>query len=140
MGQMVSRIIYVPLAPRIKPIKYLRFQSIFCTACGLVALLVNIPAVWMVLSFLSGLLSGSAYTMKTVLTCDEFPESSSSATAATAFASGLAYMAATPIINFIAEKVSFFIAMLVPLAFGLATYFIYLFVYREHEEAAAANN
>ena len=137
VGQMVSRVLYVPLAPRIKPIRYLRFQSIFCTACGLAALLINRPAVWMILSFLSGVLSGSAYTMKTVLTCDEYPESSSSANAATAFASGIAYMAATPVINFIAEKVSFFIAMLVPLAFGIATYFIYRFMYREHAGAAA---
>ena len=87
----------------------------------------------MVLSFLSGLLSGSAYTMKTVLTCDEYPDSSSSATAATAFASGIAYMAATPIINWIAEKVDFFTAMLIPLGFGLATFFIYRFMYREHK-------
>ncbi len=133
VGAMVSRFLYVPLAPRLKPIKYLRFQSLFCTACGLIALLINRPVVWMVLSFLSGMLSGSAYTMKTVLTCDEYPDSSSSANAAVAFASGISFMAATPIINYIAEKVDFVTAMFIPLAFGFATYLIYRFVYKEHK-------
>ena len=138
-GAMISRFLYVPLAPKLKPIKYLRFQSLFCTVCSLIALLINKPTVWMVLCFLSGILSGSAYTMKTVLTCDEYPDNSSSANAATSFASGIAYMVATPIINFVAEKVNFFIAMLIPLFFGLATYLIYRFVYQEHDPAAVEN-
>ncbi len=133
VGAMISRFLYVPLAPRIRPIRYLRFQSLFCTACGLAALLINRPVVWMVLSFCSGIFSGSAYTMKTVLTCDEYPDASSSANAAVGFASGIAYMVATPIINFVAEKVDFFTAMLIPLAFGLATFFIYRFMYVEHK-------
>ena len=131
VGQMISRFLYVPLAPKLNPIRYLRFQSLFCTVCSLVCLIVNQPVVWMVLMFASGIISGSSYTMTIVLTCDEYPDHSSSANAATGFASGIAYLLATPIMNVIADNVSFFIAMLIPVLFGFATFFIYQFMYQE---------
>ncbi|MBQ8995559.1 MAG: MFS transporter [Oscillospiraceae bacterium] len=135
VGQMVSRFLYIPLAPRLNPIKYLRFQSLFCTVCSLTCLLVDKPIVWMVLMFASGVISGSAYTMTIVLTCDEYPDHSSSANAATGFASGIAYLVATPIMNLIADNVSFFVAMVIPIFFGFATYFIYQFMYKEKKHA-----
>lgn len=131
VGQMVSRFLYIPLAPRLNPIRYLRFQSLFCTVCSLVCLLVDIPIVWMILMFASGVISGSAYTMTIVLTCDEYPDHSSSANAATGFASGIAYLVATPIMNMIADNISFFVAMIIPIFFGFATFFIYQFMYHE---------
>ena len=133
VGQMISRFLYIPLAPRLNPIRYLRFQSLFCTVCSLVCLMANRPIVWMVLMFCSGVISGSAYTMTVVLTCDEYPEHSSSATAATGFASGIAYLVATPIMNLVADNISFFLAMIIPIGFGFATYFIYQFMYKEHK-------
>ena len=81
--------------------------------------------------FASGVISGSAYTMTIVLTCDEYPDHSSSANAATGFASGIAYLVATPIMNMIADNISFFVAMIIPVFFGFATYFIYQFMYHE---------
>ncbi|MBR0450448.1 MAG: MFS transporter [Oscillospiraceae bacterium] len=131
VGQMVSRFLYIPLAPRLNPIRYLRFQSLFCTICSLVCLLVDKPVLWMILMFASGVISGSAYTMTIVLTCDEYPDHSSSANAATGFASGIAYLVATPIMNMIADNISFFVAMIIPVFFGFATYFIYQFMYHE---------
>jgi len=132
VGQMVSRFLYIPLAPRLNPIRYLRFQSLFCTVCSLTCLLVDKPVVWMILMFASGVISGSAYTMTIVLTCDEYPDHSSSANAATGFASGIAYLVATPIMNLIADNISFFVAMVIPIFFGFATFFIYQFMYKEH--------
>ena len=130
-GQMVSRFLYIPLAPRLNPIRYLRFQSLFCTVCSLICLLVDKPVLWMILMFASGVISGSAYTMTIVLTCDEYPDHSSSANAATGFASGIAYLVATPIMNMIADNISFFVAMIIPVFFGFATFFIYQFMYHE---------
>ena len=53
------------------------------------------------------------------------------ANAATGFASGIAYLVATPIMNMIADNISFFVAMIIPVFFGFATYFIYQFMYHE---------
>lgn len=135
VGQMVSRFLYIPLAPRLNPIRYLRFQSLFCTACSLICLLADKPVLWMALMFVSGVVSGSAYTMTIVLTCDEYPDRSSSANAATGFASGIAYLVATPIMNLVADNVSFFVAMVIPVVFGFTTFLVYRFMYVEKQRS-----
>lgn len=134
VGAMISRFAYIPLAKKLDPIRYLRFQSLFCTCCSLICLLVDRPAVWMVLELINGLVYGSSYTMTIVLTCGEYPDCSSSANAATGLASGIAYLLASPAINFVAQKIGFFTAMLIPVMFGFATYFIYRFMYSESRE------
>ena len=136
VGQMISRFLYVPLARHINPIRYLRIQSLICSLSSLVCILINMPAVWMILMLLSGLLNGSSFTMTTVLTVTEYPNNSSSASAARGFASGIAYLLATPIMNYIADHVSFFVAMIIPIFFGVLTYFIYKYVYVERTEKA----
>ena len=136
VGQMISRFLYVSLARHINPIRYLRMQSLVCSLSSLVCILINKPAVWMILMLLSGLLNGSSFTMTTVLTVTEYPNNSSSASAARGFASGIAYLLATPIMNFIADHVSFFFAMIIPIFFGVLTYFIYKYVYVERTEKA----
>ena len=136
VGQMISRFLYVPLARHINPIRYLRMQSLICSLSSLVCILINKPAVWMILMLLSGLLNGSSFTMTTVLTVTEYPNNSSSASAARGFASGIAYLLATPIMNYIADHVSFFFAMIIPIFFGVLTYFIYKYVYVERTEKA----
>ena len=136
VGAMISRFAYVPLANKINPIKYLRFQSLFCAACNLICLLVGKPSVWMALMFISGLLQGSSHTLTVVLTCDEYPDRSAAATATTALFTGFAYMAVTPIMNFVAEKTSFFLAMIIPIGFSVLTWVVYRFVYVEHKKAA----
>ncbi|MBR5502617.1 MAG: MFS transporter [Oscillospiraceae bacterium] len=136
VGSMISRFAYVPLADKINPIKYLRFQSLFCAACNLICLLVGKPSVWMALMFISGLLQGSSHTLTVVLTCDEYPDRSAAATATTALFTGFAYMAVTPIMNFVAEKTSFFLAMIIPIGFSVLTWVVYRFVYVEHKKAA----
>ncbi|MBR3355446.1 MAG: MFS transporter [Oscillospiraceae bacterium] len=136
VGQMISRFLYVSLARHINPIRYLRMQSLVCSLSSLVCILINKPAVWMILMLLSGLLNGSSFTMTTVLTVTEYPNNSSSASAARGFASGIAYLLATPIMNFIADHVSFFVAMIIPIFFGVLTYFIYKYVYVERTEKA----
>ena len=136
VGAMISRFAYVPLANKLNPIKYLRFQSLFCAACNLICLLVGKPSVWMALMFISGLLQGSSHTLTVVLTCDEYPDRSAAATATTALFTGVAYMAVTPIMNFVAEKTSFFLAMIIPIGFSVLTWVVYRFVYVEHKKAA----
>jgi len=136
VGAMISRFAYVPLADKINPIKYLRFQSLFCAACNLICLLVGKPSVWMALMFISGLLQGSSHTLTVVLTCDEYPDRSAAATATTALFTGFAYMAVTPIMNFVAEKTSFFLAMIIPIGFSVLTWVVYRFVYVERKKAA----
>lgn len=136
VGQMISRFLYVPLARHINPIRYLRMQSLICSLSSLVCILINKPAVWMILMLLSGLLNGSSFTMTTVLTVTEYPNNSSSASAARGFASGIAYLLATPIMNYIADHVSFFVAMIIPIFCGVLTYFIYKYVYVERTEKA----
>ena len=131
VGQMISRFLYIPLAKLINPIRYLRIQSLICSLSSLVCIIVNKPVIWMVLMFISGILSGSSFTMTTVLTCDEYPNNSSSASAARGFASGIAFLLATPIMNIIADNTTFFIAMVIPIFFGLLTFFIYRYVYVE---------
>ena len=58
--------------------------------------------------------------------------------AATAIASGVASLFATPIMNFIADTVSLTMAMIIPIGFGCATYLVFRFMYRKPGEKAAA--
>ena len=69
-----------------------------------------------------------------MLTCDEYPEYASSASAATSVANGIAGLFATPLMNWVADSVSFIVAMIIPLIFGVGTYFVFKFVYVERKK------
>ncbi len=139
IGRLVSRILYVPLSRKIDTTWYLRFQALVCTVLNGVSFFIDDPVVWMVTMFLSGLLAGSSYTARTVLTCEEYPEYSSAACAATSLAQGLASLAATPIMSFVADKVSFTLAMIIPIGFGCATYLVFRFMYHPHTKTVSGN-
>ena len=132
IGSIVSRVLYVPLSTRWRTINYLRLQALTSVFFNVVGLIFMNPYVWMVCLFLSNCISGASYTARTVLTCDEYPDYASSASAATSVASGLAGLVATPLMNFVAENVGFMVAMIIPLFFGLGTFFVFRFVYVEH--------
>ncbi|MBR0343539.1 MAG: MFS transporter [Oscillospiraceae bacterium] len=132
IGRLASRILYVPFSRKIDTAWYLRFQAIMCTILSAVSFFVDNPYVWIVTMFLSGLLSGSSFTARTVLTCEEYPDYASAACAATGLAQGIASLVATPVMSYIADTVSFTAAMLIPIGFGFATYFVFRFMYRPH--------
>ncbi len=133
-GRLASRILYVPMSRKVDTTWYLRFQAIACTVLNGVSFFIDDPKVWIATMFLSGLLSGSSYTARTVLTCEEYPEYSSSACAATSLAQGIASLVATPLMSFIADKISFTLAMLIPIGFGCATYLVFRFMYHPKRE------
>ena len=132
IGRLASRILYVPLSRKIDTAWYLRFQAIMCTILSAVSFFMDNPYVWIVTMFLSGLLSGSSFTARTVLTCEEYPDYASAACAATGLAQGIASLIATPVMSYIADTVSFTLAMLIPIGFGFATYFVFRFMYHPH--------
>ena len=132
VGRLASRILYVPFSSKIDTTWYLRFQAIVCTLLSAVSFFVDNPYLWIVTMFLSGLLSGSSFTARTVLTCEEYPEYASAACAATGLAQGLASLIATPVMSYIADTVSFTAAMIIPIGFGFATYFVFRFMYHPH--------
>ena len=136
IGSIISRTMYVPLASKLPAIKYLRIASLASVAFNALGFVANNPYVWAVCMFLSSCISGASFTARTVLTCDEYPENASSASAAASVASGLAGLIATPIMNLVADHVSFLVAMIIPLIFGVGTYFVFRFVYVEHKEEA----
>ena len=131
VGSIVSRVLYVPLSRKLKTIKYLRGQSLTSVLFNVIGLIFMRPVVWMVCLFLSNCISGASYTARTDLTCDEYPNYASSASAATSVANGIAGLFATPLMNWVADSVSFLVAMIIPLIFGLGTYFVFKFVYVE---------
>lgn len=131
IGSIVSRVLYVPLSRKLRTIRYLRIQSLTSVLFNVIGLVFMNPYVWMVCLFLSNMISGASYTARTVLTCDEYPEYASSASAATSVANGIAGLFATPIMNLLADNVSFLFAMIVPLIFGIGTFFVFRFVYVE---------
>ncbi len=133
IGSIVSRVLYVPLSRKLRTIRYLRIQSLTSVLFNVIGLVFMNPYVWMVCLFLSNMIGGASYTARTVLTCNEYPEYASSASAATAVASGIAGLFATPIMNMIADNISFLAAMVVPLFFGIGTFFVFRFVYVEKE-------
>lgn len=135
LGRLASRILYVPLSKKVDTAWYLRFQAVMCTILSAVSFFIDNPYVWIATMFLSGLLSGSSFTARTVLTCEEYPEYSSAACAATGLAQGIASLIATPVMSYIADTVSFTLAMLIPIAFGFATYFVFKFMYKPHNRA-----
>ena len=134
IGSIVSRVLYVPLSKKLKTISYLRVQSLTSVLFNVIGLVFMNPYVWMVCLFLSNCISGASYTARTVLTCDEYPEYASSASAATSVANGIAGLFATPLMNWVADSVSFIVAMIIPLIFGVGTYFVFKFVYVERNK------
>lgn len=127
IGMIISRMVYAAGAKRIKPHVYIGGASLLTAGVALAGILLGVKEVWFVVAFLIGLISGSNYTAKFVIACDEFPDYSATAISMVAVAGALGTMFFSWLIGVVADKTSYTTAMFLPiisLVLAAATMFI----------------
>ncbi|MEG0832848.1 MAG: MFS transporter [Oscillospiraceae bacterium] len=136
VGMIISRLSYAGLSKKLRAATYLQYQAIITAAVAASGLIVSNLYYWFVVAFLIGLVSGANYTAKFVLACEEYPRFSSTVTAITAIATALGSMIANPLINFVADTLSYKTAMFIPVAALVIVYALYLFGFKKEAKPA----
>lgn len=139
IGVIASRIIYTAVSGRLRPELYIRVSSLVAAAVGAVALFAGTPWVWYVAMAIIGVTSGSQYTARVVLVCEEFPGYSATAISLNAASGYLAGVVFSTAINSLADHVGYTPAMFIPLAALIFTYAIMRFWYKPHPDTAVKN-
>lgn len=83
LGMIFSRIMLAAISGKVGAATYLRWASPASAVLLFVMLFVNHPLLWLIGGFIYGCVSGASYTARFVLSCQEFPEYSATATALT---------------------------------------------------------
>ena len=83
LGMLISRTGLAALSEKISTATYVKWSSLLAALLFAVLLVVQQPLVWTIGIFLFGVISGANYTARFVLSCQEYPEYSSTASAFT---------------------------------------------------------
>ena len=133
VGLIISRALYATFSKRIKPNRFLIFSCIFTTIVAVGALLLNIWIVWVVAMFLIGLIAGSNYTAKVIISCSQFPEYSGTTIALASISGFVGSMILSPLIGSFADNYGFTYAMFLPLAALICAAILIALIYREDQ-------
>ena len=132
LGLVVGSALFVWISRHMRAHRYLAMEMLITFAGSVLGLLINRPVPWMIIRFLSNAIGGGSFTARTLLCCEEFPTRSSSAIALVSLASGIASIFSTPLLNMLAEAVSFEFAMFLSLFFNLGSWALIRFGFRPH--------
>ena len=138
IGMTLGSALYVWISRRMRADRYLCMEILVAAIFSLAGIIINNPIVWMVLRFLSSAIGGGAFTARTLLCCEEFPQQSSSAIAVVSMAGGIASIFTTPLLNMLAEATTLNFAMFFSLSFTFLSWALIRFGYKPHtaEETA----
>lgn len=134
LGMILSRVLLAAVSERLGAAVYLKWASLFSSALLIVLLLVQRPMVWLVGAFLYGLISGAMYTSRIVLSCQEFPQFSSTASAFTGVFAALGSVGFNSLMGMAADAGSYTQAMLAGAVIVALTFLVFRFGYRSREE------
>jgi len=132
IGMTLGSALYVWISRRMRADRYLCMEILVAAIFSLAGILINNPIVWMVLRFLSSAIGGGAFTARTLLCCEEFPQQSSSAIAVVSMAGGIASLFTTPLLNMLAEATTLNFAMFFSLSFTFLSWGLIRFGYKPH--------
>lgn len=135
LGMILSRVGLAAISEKIGAARYLQWASLLSSLLLIALLLIQRPVVWLVGAFLYGLISGAMFTARIVLSCQEFPQYSSTASAFTGVFAALGSVAFNFFMGAAADAGFYTQAMLVNALIVLLTFFVFQFGYRENRAA-----
>lgn len=103
VGSVLSRIGLAAISEKISSAVYLRWASLLSGVVLAAMLLLQHPVAWLVGSFLYGIIGGAMYTGRFVLSCQEFPQFSATASSLTGICSFGGNMAFNAIMGMVAD-------------------------------------
>ena len=139
-GMLISRTGLAALSERLSAATYVRWASLLACIVFIVMLLSGTNyMVWITGMFLFGVISGASYTARFVLSCQEFPLFSSTASAFTGVFAALGNIMFNAVVGLMADAGFYTEAMYVIAAALLIAFIIFTFLYKapaaEHGEA-----
>lgn len=133
VGSVLSRMGLAAISEKISSAVYLKWASLLSGVLLAALLLIQQPVAWLVGSFLYGVIGGAMYTGRFVLSCQEFPQFSATASSLTGICSFGGNMAFNAIMGIAADAGYYTQALMVIAALLLSGFFIFRFGYRNHE-------
>ena len=130
VGSVLSRVGLAAISEKISSAVYLKWAALLSGILLAILLIVQQPMAWLVGAFLYGVIGGAMYTGRFVLSCQEFPQFSATASSLTGICSFGGNMAFTAIMGVAADAGYFTQAMLVISGLLVAGFFIFQFGYK----------
>ncbi len=130
LGMILSRIVLAAISEKIGAAVYLKWASLLSSLLLIVLLLVQRPMVWLAGTFLYGLISGAMFTSRIVLSCQEFPQYSASASAFTGVFAALGSVGFNSLMGMTADAGLYTQAMIVNSILVALTFLVFQFGYR----------
>ena len=130
VGSVLSRVGLAAISEKISSAVYLKWASLLSGILLAALLLIQQPVAWLVGSFLYGVIGGAMYTGRFVLSCQEFPQFSATASSLTGICSFGGNMAFSAVMGMVADAGFYTQGMMVISVLLLSGFFIFQFGYR----------
>lgn len=130
VGSVLSRMGLAAISEKVSSAVYLKWASLLSGVVLAAMLLIQRPIVWLVGSLLYGIIGGAMYTGRFVLSCQEFPQFSATASSLTGICSFGGNMAFNAIMGMVADAGLYTQGMLAIALLLVGGFFIFTFGYR----------
>lgn len=130
VGSVLSRMGLAAISEKISSAVYLKWASLLSGILLAALLLIQRPMAWLVGFFLYGVIGGAMYTGRFVLSCQEFPQFSATASSLTGICSFGGNMAFNAIMGVAADAGYYTQGLIAVSALLVAGFFIFSFGYR----------
>ena len=134
LGMILSRIIIAAVSEKVGAALYLKWASLLSSLLLIALLLIQQPMVWLVGAFFYGLISGSMFTSRIVLSCQEFPQFSATGSAFTGVFAALGSVGFNSLMGKAADAGLYTQAMIVNAVIVALTFLVFQFGYRSKKE------
>lgn len=131
LGMILSRIGLAAISEKLGSAVYLKWASLLSSVLLIILLLIQRPMAWLVGAFLYGLISGAMFTSRIVLSCQEFPQFSSTASAFTGVFAALGSVGFNSLMGVAADAGFYTQAMILNAVLVALTFLVFQFGYRE---------
>ena len=133
LGMLISRTGLAALSEKISTASYVRASSLLAGLLFAGMLLTRDPVIWLFGMFLFGVIAGASYTARFVLSCQEFPLYSSTASAFTGIFAALGNIAFNAVIGGLADAELYTEGMYLVSGALVLAFLILVFLYRAPE-------
>ena len=133
LGMLISRTGLAALSEKISTASYVRASSLLAGLLFAGMLLTRDPFIWLFGMFLFGVIAGASYTARFVLSCQEFPLYSSTASAFTGIFAALGNIAFNAVIGGLADAGLYTEGMYLVSGALVLAFLILVFLYRAPE-------
>lgn len=133
VGMILSRMLLAAISEKLGAWFYLKWSTLLSPLVLVALILLHNPTAWLIGAFLYGLCCGGAYTAKVVLSCQEFPEYSATASAITGAFGTLGNIVLNQVAGAAADAGYYTQALLVSMALVFSCSLILRFIYKPRE-------